>query len=214
VATGVQVGAIPSLAKTHAAAACDGPLELTAQRHLGLHCSAMRAELLHSQLRTVSGAPAARIASTALQRQGCVQLVEAALDGATALHCAALRGNPAQTDHLLYCKADPTLKTAAGLLPLELVPLCGDRDASGTRICRCMHAADVAVWECRSRVTREMLMQYMLSFFSSGAGAWLKTSLKVRARRRRRTRHARPPRVVQPAAPACRCASAGWASGA
>lgn len=108
-----------------------------------------------------------------------VQVAEAALDGATPLHCAALRGNPAQTDHLLYCKANPTLKTSAGLLPLELVPLCGDRDSSGARICRCMHASDAEVWECRSRVTREMLMQRMLSCFSIGASAWLHTLFQV-----------------------------------
>jgi hypothetical protein len=40
--------------------------------------------------------------------------VAALLDGATPLHCAALRGNPAQVDHLLLCGADPLLPNAAG----------------------------------------------------------------------------------------------------
>ena len=40
--------------------------------------------------------------------------VAALLDGATALHCAAIRGNPAQVDHLLLCGADPLAKNAAG----------------------------------------------------------------------------------------------------
>lgn len=50
--------------------------------------------------------------------------VAALLDGATPLHCAALRANPAQVTHLLAAGADPTLRTAAGELPMELVPRC------------------------------------------------------------------------------------------
>lgn len=110
------------------------------------------------------------------------QVVEATLEGATPLHFAAIRGNPAQADHLIYCNGDPTVKTAAGLLPLELVPLCGDHDAEGGRICRCMHPADADIWECRSRVTREMLMQRMLTCFSIGIRPWMRLSLQVRQR--------------------------------
>ena len=53
--------------------------------------------------------------------------VAALLDGATPLHAAALRGNPAQIDHLLFCKADPMARTAAGDYPFELVPICADK---------------------------------------------------------------------------------------
>lgn len=113
---------------------------------------------------------------------GLFQVVEATLEGATPLHFAAIRGNPAQADHLIYCNGDPTVKTAAGLLPLELVPLCGDHDAEGSRICRCMHPADADIWECRSRVTREMLMQRMLTCFSIGIRPWMRLSLQVRER--------------------------------
>lgn len=52
--------------------------------------------------------------------------VAALLDEATPLHAAALRGNPAQIDHLLFCKANPMARTAAGDLPFELVPQCSD----------------------------------------------------------------------------------------
>ena len=88
-----------------------------------------------------------------------LQMATALLDDATPLICAALRGNPAQVDHLLYCGADPCATNAAGDLALEMVPLCGDRSPSGARICRCMCASDEQVWECRSRVTRQMIMQ-------------------------------------------------------
>lgn len=53
--------------------------------------------------------------------------VAALLDGATPLHAAALRGNPAQIDHLLFCKANPMARTAAGDRPLELVPTCEEQ---------------------------------------------------------------------------------------
>ena len=74
-----------------------------------------------------------------------LETVAALLDGATPLHCAALRGNPAQVDHLLYCGADATVRTTAGELALELVPICGDRVAGGQRACRCMAATDQEV---------------------------------------------------------------------
>lgn len=61
--------------------------------------------------------------------------VAALLDGATPLHAAALRGNPAQIDHLLFCKADPMARTAAGDYPFELVPTCGDKVTGGTACC-------------------------------------------------------------------------------
>jgi hypothetical protein len=108
-----------------------------------------------------------------------MQIAEATLQEATPLHCAALRGNPAQADHLLYCHADATITSASGLLALELVPPCGDRDADRARICRCMNAQDELVWECRSRGTREMIMQSMLSTFRGGLQQWLRLSVNV-----------------------------------
>ena len=66
--------------------------------------------------------------------------VAALLDGATPLHAAALRGNPAQIDHLLFCKADPMARTAAGDIPFELVPNCRDR-LTGDSLLPCATAA-------------------------------------------------------------------------
>lgn len=51
----------------------------------------------------------------------------ALLDGATPLHCAAIRGNPAQIDHFLYCGADPNIRSNIGDLPLELLPYCSQK---------------------------------------------------------------------------------------
>jgi hypothetical protein len=101
------------------------------------------------------------------------------LQGCTPLHCAALRGNPAHINHLLRCGADPMKTSAAGMLPLEMVPLCGDRDANLVRICRCMNEIDAVEWECRSRAAREMLMQALLGSFSVGLQKWLCTCIKV-----------------------------------
>ncbi len=78
-----------------------------------------------------------------------LEAVAAVLDGATPLHCAALRGNPAQVDHLLFCGSDPGLRTAAGELAIELVPVCGDKPAgASSRCCRCMGPSDQEV-SCR-----------------------------------------------------------------
>jgi hypothetical protein len=75
-------------------------------------------------------------------------VAEALLDGATPLHCAALRGNPAQVDHLLFCGADPTRKTAVGDLPLQLVPRCGGY-SKATHTCTCLGPAEQEVsMEC------------------------------------------------------------------
>ena len=65
--------------------------------------------------------------------------VAALLDEATPLHAAALRGNPAQIDHLLFCKADPMARTAAGDYPFELVPKCDDKP-SGALLVLCTDA--------------------------------------------------------------------------
>lgn len=76
--------------------------------------------------------------------ENLLAVAEALLDGATPLHCAALRGNPAQVDHLLYCGADPTRKTAVGDLPLQLVPRCGGY-SQATRMCTCLGPSEQAV---------------------------------------------------------------------
>eukprot|EP00198_Chlamydomonas_reinhardtii_P006390 XP_001695726.1 predicted protein [Chlamydomonas reinhardtii] len=120
------------------------------------------------------------------------ETVAAVLDGATPLHCAALRGNPAQVDHLLYCGADPTLMTAAGELPIELVPMCGDRSAGAStaaaaegsaggsstgaavRKCRCMGPHDQEVWECRSRLARSLIARRCFFSFGVGLFSWVK----------------------------------------
>ncbi|KAK9790356.1 hypothetical protein WJX73_003594 [Symbiochloris irregularis] len=60
-------------------------------------------------------------------RRSARDLVASLLDGCTPLHCAALRGNATQVDYLLSCGADPTMRTAAGELPMELVPECHSR---------------------------------------------------------------------------------------
>lgn len=72
--------------------------------------------------------------------------VAALLDGATALHCAAIRGNPAGVHHLLRCDADPTRQTAAGESAVELVPVCGclNKDTR-LRQCNCLTAAEQEV---------------------------------------------------------------------
>lgn len=125
--------------------------------------------------------PALHRSSATRQVRGprCVQVAEALLQQATPLHCTAVRGNPAQTDHLVYCQADPTVRNAAGMLPLEVVPLCGDRDDARERACRCMHAFDSDMWECRSRLNREILMQSMLLSVRAGARSWVAHACKV-----------------------------------
>uniref|UniRef100_A0A061QIJ2 C3H1-type domain-containing protein n=1 Tax=Tetraselmis sp. GSL018 TaxID=582737 RepID=A0A061QIJ2_9CHLO len=50
----------------------------------------------------------------------------ALLDGATPIHCAAVRGSICQVQYLLGIGADPYVRTAAGELPMELVPVCMD----------------------------------------------------------------------------------------
>lgn len=75
-----------------------------------------------------------------------LEAAEALLDGATALHCAAIRGNPAGVHHLLQCGADPTLLTAAGETALESVPVCGCVNMqTGRRQCICLSAGEQEV---------------------------------------------------------------------
>ena len=109
-----------------------------------------------------------RTTATALGDGGGVvtrDTVAALLDGSTPLHCAALRGNPAQVDYLLLAGADPLLHNAAGELALELVPVCGERSplgsggGSGKLSCRCMGPRDQEAWECRSRFARSLIMR-------------------------------------------------------
>ena len=62
-----------------------------------------------------------------LKAQTKVQ-VAALLDGATPLHCAALRANPQLVQLLLSFKAQPLVTSAAGDMPIQLVPMCKGKD--------------------------------------------------------------------------------------
>jgi len=107
-------------------------------------------------------------------QQSHFEHVGALLDGAGPLHCAAIRGNPAQVDHLLYCGADPTSKTAPGDLPLQLVPYCGERQQeTNQRMCHCMNERDQEVWECRSSSARALIARRTAFSFGHGFVTWL-----------------------------------------
>jgi hypothetical protein len=54
----------------------------------------------------------------------------------------------------------------AGELPLELVPVCGDRClGNGKLSCRCMGARDQEAWECRSRLARTLILRRCVMHF-------------------------------------------------
>ncbi|GMH42583.1 hypothetical protein BSKO_10502 [Bryopsis sp. KO-2023] len=102
-----------------------------------------------------------------------LESVAALLDGATPLHCASIRGNPAQVNHLLQRGADPTLKTVCGDLPIELVPVCGDKNQqTGHRSCRCMRIKEQEMWECRSGLARTLIFKKCLLNVRMGLVAW------------------------------------------
>eukprot|EP00879_Flechtneria_rotunda_P010445 GHRR01010921.1.p1 GENE.GHRR01010921.1~~GHRR01010921.1.p1 ORF type:complete len:1048 (+),score=450.42 GHRR01010921.1:155-3298(+) len=129
---------------------------------------------------TAATAAASKAAGSAGLQKSCaidtelLEVAAAVLDGATPLHCAALRGNPAQVDHLLYCGADPALRTASGVLALHLVPICGGLSkATGQRQCDCLGPADQEVWECRSRTARNLLARRCLWAFHVGVLPYL-----------------------------------------
>lgn len=90
-----------------------------------------------------------------IETHATLETVAAVLDGVTPLHCAAIRGNPAQVKHLLDSGAIACARSAAGELPIELVPVCGERrPGSLLRQCHCLVASQQEVWECRSQVAR------------------------------------------------------------
>ncbi|KAK9864565.1 hypothetical protein WJX84_000508 [Apatococcus fuscideae] len=107
------------------------------------------------------------------------EMLGAVLDGATPLHCAALRTSPKLTEHLLASGADPMARTAAGDLPMDLVPACKPVSvrAKGARagLCGCSGQADVdgrpAV--CQAQAVRAMLARRALLTFSGGFARWL-----------------------------------------
>ena len=106
--------------------------------------------------------------------QSHLDTVAALLDGAGPLHCAAIRGNPAQVDHLLFSGADPAVKTQCGDLPLQLVPFCCEKTAeTGQRICCCMNTKDQEIWECRSSAARSLISRKCFFQFGYGLMAWL-----------------------------------------
>ncbi|GAX80648.1 hypothetical protein CEUSTIGMA_g8083.t1 [Chlamydomonas eustigma] len=113
-------------------------------------------------------------ALNAQQLSVTLEMVAAVLDGATPLHCAAIRGNPSQVDHFLFCGSNPSVRTAAGDLPIELLPVCGELDAeTGHRVCRCMGPLDQEVWECRSKLARSLVAYRSMFAWRSGLLAWL-----------------------------------------
>ncbi|WIA08813.1 hypothetical protein OEZ85_008235 [Tetradesmus obliquus] len=77
--------------------------------------------------------------------------------------------SPEQVDHLLYCGADPSMRTAAGELALELVPLCGSiNKESRRRQCHCLGPVEQEAWECRSRIARNLIARRCLLAFQVG----------------------------------------------
>ena len=71
--------------------------------------------------------------------------VAALLDRATPLHCAALRANPELVELLLAHKAQPLVKSAAGDLPIQLVPLCKGRSAGASLSPFCASVASLTM---------------------------------------------------------------------
>lgn len=121
---------------------------------------------------TMGPAPPSVAADPTCSRE---EILQALLDGCTPLHCAALRGNPALVSHLLSCGADPLVTNAAGELPLECVPVCGDRCVGRKPACRCMPPKDQEAWECRSRLSRTLIIRRsVLSWGLRGLRAWLR----------------------------------------
>ncbi|KAL0041632.1 hypothetical protein WJX79_010152 [Trebouxia sp. C0005] len=132
-------------------------------------------ESLPVQLRLVLDLPTVNLQQA--DAQGTTRsAVAALLDGATPLHAAALRGNPAQIDHLLFCKADPMARTAAGDYPFELVPICADKVSGGLGRgacgCQCMGRREAEVWQCRSKLARGLIVRRCLTHFAGGFKAW------------------------------------------
>ncbi|KAK9816451.1 hypothetical protein WJX72_000489 [[Myrmecia] bisecta] len=106
--------------------------------------------------------------------------VAALLDGATSLHCAAVQASPTQVEHLLFCGADPLMRTSAGELALELVPVCAPAPKSAAAAdtpgatCYCSGTAQRAAWECRSQLTRSLIVRKCIFHFGGGFGMWFK----------------------------------------
>lgn len=92
------------------------------------------------------------------------------LDMATPLHCAALRGLPAAVEQLLMSGADITLTTAAGQLPLELVPRCQWR--RGERLCQCQNPSEAILFDgCNVDICRQLLIAQVRAFAATKPGA-------------------------------------------
>eukprot|EP00210_Caulerpa_lentillifera_P005795 g5541.t1 len=122
----------------------------------------------------LSSAPSQLCPDTLGDRQSHLEKVAAVLDGACTLHCAAMRGNPAQVCHFLSSGADPLQKTVIGDLAIELVPFCGDRsNKSHKKICRCMSDKEQEIWECRSNSSRTLIARHCILTARNGVIAWL-----------------------------------------
>ena len=60
-------------------------------------------------------------------------------------------------------------------MPVENVPVCGDRCIAGKLSCRCMAPRDQEAWECRSRLARTLILRRcIVSWGRRGLGAWLR----------------------------------------
>lgn len=60
-------------------------------------------------------------------------------------------------------------------MPVENVPVCGDRCIGGTLSCRCMAPRDQEAWECRSRLARTLILRRcVVCWGRRGFAAWLR----------------------------------------
>lgn len=118
--------------------------------------------------------------------------LEALLEGATPLHCAALRGDLRQTQQLLKIGANAYVRTSAGELPLEFVPICWETHCScpwphpsinlgqpgSSESARSMrhigYGLSAAGRECLSRETRILLAKKTIAHATGGLLAWFK----------------------------------------
>jgi len=95
----------------------------------------------------------------------------ALLDGATPLHCAALRGQAAAVEQLLLSGADVTLTTAAGQVPLELLPKC--RWVGGQHTCHCQAPGEAAaLGKCSVDVAWQLLLLHGALWLRGGLVLW------------------------------------------
>ncbi|CAG9465038.1 unnamed protein product [Pedinophyceae sp. YPF-701] len=108
--------------------------------------------------------------------------VHAMLDGATLLHCAAIRGSAALVRRVLQYGGNVSARNTANELPIHCVPNCegtpshaasGDALAGDERLCRCLMPHMRQSTPCTSSAARSALMQYGATCISLGIVTWL-----------------------------------------